>query len=62
MEDLVIPILNSGIAEDKQKPISSDASTSMTSYLWRRGGQRKISLYLTTHTNWQNDTKHSLKY
>ena len=31
MEDLVIPVLNSGIAEDEQKPISSDASASTTS-------------------------------
>ncbi len=27
MEDIVIPILNSGMAEDKQKPISSKSDS-----------------------------------
>jgi hypothetical protein len=31
MEDIIIPILNSGIPEDEQKPLSSDTSASTTS-------------------------------
>ena len=32
MEDIVIPVLNSGIPEDELKPISSDSAPSATWY------------------------------